>query len=483
MPVNMSSLLRPRRVLSLLGLVACFSGGIIFAIWYGMNSDRDYIHPVLTQLIPAGHCTCQTSTTFQCSTCLDDAHTGIHQSPEPNWKFEYPRDALNEALDRDQCQAAFPGLFEDTARGGKYWRARSGGLATEDLDSVKIEQGMARAFISKGQLHVVAARSKGEDHRRKIVGVLSSIHRALVADRSRADVRDIEFIFSVEDKVEDVTNPDNPVWVFARTPGEEGVWLMPDFSFWAWDNPNNYIGPYDQVVDRIHRLDIPWEEKRPQLVWRGKPSFAPKLRRALIEAARDKPWGDVKQVDWSTGANVLKMEDHCHYMFIAHVEGKQLFCPTVPADRHWLTHFLTGRSYSASMKYRQACNSVIVAHKLQFIQHHHYLLVASGPNQNYIEVERDFSDLADKIEPLVKDTEAARRIAHNSVTTFRERYLTLAAEACYWRSLIAGYGSVWNSTVNPWSESQGKERGLRYESFVLLESPKQFEFNAAEGPA
>lgn len=323
MPVNMSSLLRPRRVLSLLGLVACFSGGIIFAIWYGMNSDRDYIHPVLTQLIPAGHCTCQTSTTFQCSTCLDDAHTGIHQSPEPNWKFEYPRDALNEALDRDQCQAAFPGLFEDTARGGKYWRARSGGLATEDLDSVKIEQGMARAFISKGQLHVVAARSKGEDHRRKIVGVLSSIHRALVADRSRADVRDIEFIFSVEDKVEDVTNPDNPVWVFARTPGEEGVWLMPDFSFWAWDNPNNYIGPYDQVVDRIHRLDIPWEEKRPQLVWRGKPSFAPKLRRALIEAARDKPWGDVKQVDWSTGANVLKMEDHCHYMFIAHVEGKQ----------------------------------------------------------------------------------------------------------------------------------------------------------------
>lgn len=134
------------------------------------------------------------------------------------------------------------------------------------------------------------------------------------------------------------------------------------------------------------------------------------------------------------------------------------------------------------MKYRQACNSVIVAHKLQFIQHHHYLLVASGPNQNYIEVERDFSDLGNKIEPLIQDTEAARRIANNSVTTFRERYLTPAAEACYWRSLFDGYGGVWNSTIDPWSEKQGTERGLRYESFVLLESPKMFEFHAGSGP-
>lgn len=100
---------------------------------------------------------------------------------------------------------------------------------------------------------------------------------------------------------------------------------MPDFSFWAWDNRDNYMGPYDQVVERIERMDIPWSEKTPQLVWRGKPSFAPKLRRALMEAARDKSWGDVKQVDWNTGSNVLRMEDHCHYMFIAHVEGKLHF--------------------------------------------------------------------------------------------------------------------------------------------------------------
>lgn len=315
-------LLRPRRGLSLLCVIACLSCSIIFAIWYGVNSDRDYIHPILTQLIPAGHCACQTSTTFQCSTCLSCPDAGLQQPTVPSsWKFQYPRDAYNEALDNRQCQAAFPGLFEDVARAETHWRSH-GRLAMENLDDINLIPGMARAFISRGHLHVVAARAKGEDHRRKILGVLSSIHRALAADPDRAIRRDIEFVFSVEDKVEDVTNPEHPVWVFARTPNEQGVWLMPDFSFWAWDNVNNYIGPYDQVVDRIQRLDIPWDEKKPQLVWRGKPSFAPKLRRALMDAARGKTWGDVKQVEWSTGTNVLKMEDHCKYMFIAHVEGE-----------------------------------------------------------------------------------------------------------------------------------------------------------------
>ncbi|KAF7521299.1 hypothetical protein PCG10_008400 [Penicillium crustosum] len=415
--------IRPRRGLSLLCVITAFSFSAIIVIWFGMNSDREYIHPVLTQLIPAGHCACESSTTFQCSTCLTCPEPGLQADTTRAWSFEYTRDGRNEALSNSQCKSAFPGLFEDIARGVKFWSSHDR-LSAVELDAIPIQHGMARAFISNGQLYVVTARSKGEDHRRKILGTLSSIHRALAADPERLSRRDLEFVFSVEDKVEDVTNSEWPVWVFSRTSTEEGVWLMPDFSFWAWDNRDNYMGPYDQVVERIERMDIPWSEKTPQLVWRGKPSFAPKLRRALMEAARDKSWGDVKQVDWNTGSNVLRMEDHCHYMFIAHVE------------------------------------------------------VADGPNQNYVEVERDFSDLPDKMEPLVTNTEVAQRIANNSVKTFRERYLTPAAEACYWRSLFDGYANVWNGTVEQWSQTKDRERGLRYESFVLLESVKMYEFEA-----
>ncbi|GLA64146.1 hypothetical protein ABZX51_000885 [Aspergillus tubingensis] len=430
----------------------------IIIIWYCVNTDRDYVHPLLTQLIPAGHCACQTSTTFQCASCLTCSHPDLVQqlSPAPAWEFQPARDGSNEGLDRAQCTNAFPGLFEDVVRATGFWKSQ-GALAMEDLDEIPLAYGMARAFIHAGELYVVAARSKGEDHRRKIIAVLSSIHRALVADANRTSQRDIEFVFSVEDKVEDVTNSDHPVWTLARSATEEAVWLMPDFGFWAWENIQNSIGPYDQVVNRIKRADIPWSEKKPQLVWRGKPSFAPKLRRALMEAARDQPWGDVKQVDWDQRTNIIPMEDHCQYMFIAHVEG---------------------RSYSASLKYRQACNSVIVAHKLQYIQHHHYLLVPDGPQQNYVEVERDFSDLSDKLEPLLADPSLAERIANNSVRTFRERYLTKAAEACYWRRLFEGYGSVWNSSVPVWSEAYQRERGLRYESFLLMDSQPMFEFDA-----
>lgn len=122
---------------------------------------------------------------------------------------------------------------------------------------------------------------------------------------------------------------------------------------------------------------------------------------------------------------------------------------------------------------------MVVAHKLQFIQHHHYLLVASGPNQNFVEVERNFTDLAEKIEPLVANPAAAERIADNNVKTFRERYLTQAAEACYWRALFDGYAVVSSHNISLWSEKDQKERGLRYESFVMLESRLMYEFSTA----
>lgn len=121
-----------------------------------------------------------------------------------------------------------------------------------------------------------------------------------------------------------------------------------------------------------------------------------------------------------------------------------------------------------------------VIHKLQYIQHHHYLLVSEGPLQNYIEVERDFSDLATKMSNILEHPEKGDKIAQNNVKTFRERYLTPAAEACYWRELWKGYGEV---SDRPWpykdEDRKAKiKRGLRYESFMLLSSNEMLDFKA-----
>lgn len=144
-----------------------------------------------------------------------------------------------------------------------------------------------------------------------------------------------------------------------------------------------------------------------------------------------------------------------------------------------MAHRTLGRAYSASLKYRHACRSVIVAHKLQYIQHHHYLLVSSGPEQNYVEVERDFSDLPDRMDELLNDLEKTQRIADNNVKTFRERYLTPAAEACYWRALWEGWNEVSMNITR--DSTQPSERGMRYESFVLLESEQMLWFSFGQG--
>lgn len=69
-------------------------------------------------------------------------------------------------------------------------------------------------------------------------------------------------------------------------------------------------------------------------------------------------------------------------------------------------------------------------------------MIDSGPEQNYVLVKKDFSDLDEKMKKYLADPELSAKIAQNNVKTFRDRYLTPAAQACYWRKLIYGYGEV-----------------------------------------
>lgn len=182
---------------------------------------------------------------------------------------------------------------------------------------------MAQAIIHDGELYVVAARAMGKDHRRKIVATLSAMYWLLFTSTNCATTLNIEFIFSVEDRVDDVGAVGHPIWVFSRKASEESVWLMPDFRYWLWGHLSNNIRPYRQAVDHVLATEssLPFLEKTKKLIWQGKLSFAPKLRCVLLDTAQNQEWGNVKELDWSKKANFLSMEDHCKYMFIRHVEG------------------------------------------------------------------------------------------------------------------------------------------------------------------
>ena len=147
------------------------------------------------------------------------------------------------------------------------------------------------------------------------------MYRAILAAPTDADIPNIEFVFSVEDLP---AQPTKPMWSLARRAQDHNLWLIPDFGFWSWDMPA--IGTLDEVANEaVQRESIePWDQKSEKLVWRGKITFAPKLRRALLDAAKGKPWSDVGQLKWTDPnfkEQFLGPVDQCNYMFIAHAEG------------------------------------------------------------------------------------------------------------------------------------------------------------------
>lgn len=91
-------------------------------------------------------------------------------------------------------------------------------------------------------------------------------------------------------------------------------------------------------------------------------------------------------------------------------------------------------------------------HRIEWIEPHTHLLIPSGDSQNFVLVERDFSDLESKVEHLLKHPEDAQRIAEHGAAMFRDRYLTPAAQACYWRRLFNAWRGVMGFEAELWVE-------------------------------
>jgi hypothetical protein len=227
---------------------------------------------------------------------------------------------------------------------------------------------------------------------------------------------------------------------------------MPDFGYWSWPEPA--VGSYLEVQMKAAQMDAkrPWINKFNKLIWRGN-VMGLKVRETLLDISAGKPWSDVKILDWiAEGAGKshdrVSMDKHCGYKYMAHTEGV---------------------SYSARLQNLQNCRSVIVAHKLKWLQHHHHLMRSSGPQQNFVEVAEDWANLDETMDALIANDTMAEQIADNNVRMFRDQYLTPAAETCYWRKLIRGWASVsFEPAFFSGTGSDEKWRGLPVESYVLM---------------
>ena len=279
------------------------------------------------------------------------------------------------------------------------------------------------------------------------MATLSLIHRAISS--SPEPLPNIEFLLSYDDLPTRSTH--GVTWGFTRRENEENVWLIPDYGYWSWwaiGIPSfNTLARYINAVD----ASTPWNEKSPSAVWRGTPHYAPEIRERLIEVTKDKSWADVKIVTVGKDEQYfLSLDQHCKYQYVLQTEGT---------------------SYSGRFKFLQLCNSVTVSHKLEFDEFATHLMRASGPEQNFVEVERDWSDLEASMEYYTSHPKEAEAIAKRSHEFFAERYLTPAAVSCYLRRLTEGWARVqgFEPDLNQIDRITGERtaKGIPFEAFVV----------------
>ncbi|KAK0112703.1 hypothetical protein ONS95_014440 [Cadophora gregata] len=374
--------------------------------------------------------------------------TPTHIATLSEWSFDKSRDTRDYSLTADQCNIAFPGLYAEIERAVAY-RKKIGRLSPEDVDISWSKEGLVRALISDQQLYVIEEKVSGSDYDSpRALAILHAIHRAMIT--SPAPLPEIEFSFSVSD-IADEHHLGRSIWALARTASEQEKWLMSDFGYWSW--PLDLVGGYDQIRREIADIEVAFSEKKPQVVWRGAVKTN-KFRQDLIRVTNEKIWADVKGILWKDATDLRAQDygkansipEHCLYQFLIQTEG---------------------HSYSGRGKYLQNCNSVVIIPKRTWIEPHHSLL-RSG--HNFVEVEEDFSNLEETMVSLLADPAKAQQIAINSTETFRDRYLTPAAQACYWRRLITSWAEVsfvptlWEVGVDG---GHRRVRGIPFETFVI----------------
>ncbi|KAK3066462.1 hypothetical protein LTR53_017181 [Teratosphaeriaceae sp. CCFEE 6253] len=373
-----------------------------------------------------------------------------------DWRFEPARDASNIALTAAQCDFAFPKLYAEVDRSVKFWRDKDHRISANDTRIRWRRDAAFRLLIHDNSLRILETRdTMNGPYRPRTLAVLHQLHQALLGATVSGEVLPpIQFAVTVDDMslIPNVENDTHAIWSFTRRladTDQERCWMIPDFNFWAGPD---HAGSFYDAQARARRQNAYMLDKIPKAVWRGVVWTNQAVRGGLLQAVAGKPWADVAEVVWATKANFMPLEDLCRYAFVIHTEG---------------------RSWSGRLKYLLNCDSVPVVHKMDWTTHYYHLLVPAGAEQNHIPVRRDWADLEKKVQRYLTHLPASQKIADRAIATFRDQYLTPAAEACYWRRLVHGYSEV-SEKPEVFEAGVGdgaldKVRGISFEEFVLAQ--------------
>ena len=244
------------------------------------------------------------------------------------WKFDSLRDGFNHGLSDRQCEEAFPEYYEEINRAALFWKGKKISQAEMSMTN---RQSAVRAMIYDRQLYIMESHminAPGIFDLSRTMAVLGSLNRAI--DAHQGPLPDIEFVFTVHD----IERNPAPAWTLCRAPENETHWVMPDFSYWSWDN--TFIGSYQQFLTELKEKPIRFSDKKQQVFWRG--SDTDEERHNLLDATRGQQWADIEPVTWGKDP-LVPIVDHCNYQYLVQTEGmlsQNLLCLSLIMTLHCL---------------------------------------------------------------------------------------------------------------------------------------------------
>ena len=371
------------------------------------------------------------------------------------WNYDWQRDHDNHSLSDAQCDTAFPQLYEDIDRAVQHGQSRN--ITTHTIGLWNRNEGGVKILFRNQQLRIVETRGMyRNDFSERILAVCHSLLRA-TASAAVEDmlIDDFEATIVVDDwpvLSQEQDGKELALWSFARDSSNrdhDRAWLIPDFNFWKTSGED-----FTHMQAKARTYDSPIAEKEQKIIWRGVDWTNPLVRGALVNVTRDRPWADVKTIDWNDHVDMLTPQEFCHYAYVVNTEG---------------------RSWSSRLTHLLNCDAVPISHELKWVAHYYHLL---EPDVNFVSVDRDFSDLSEKMEFYLAHPSAAQDIADKARVTFRERYTTPAATTCYWRRLLRSWSSM---TFKPegieaadrdQTQGEQRKRGIAIEEFLCVSQRK-----------
>ena len=216
---------------------------------------------------------------------------------------------------------------------------------------------------------------------------LHAINRAVLAGAAGGyKFPNIEFSLAYGDQSADHTRPN---WAYDRKVTDKMTMMIPDFGLYSW--PAHQVGTWSEVRERTNEVQktLQFSAKIPKLFWRGTTAFGREIRESLVNASMGKSWSAVEGLEWLAPDfkdHMVTMPDHCKYQFLVHTEGSCVMWTYSVQLK--LTDTTAGLAYSGRLKYLHNCESVIIAHVPNFETHDQHLMIASGPDQNFVQVSQ-----------------------------------------------------------------------------------------------